>query len=167
MRDGSSRTSIDGCVTSRVIGGLRKRRLLGGGNGGSVDDGRNLVVASCVDNGLVDAGGRSNVDRGGRLGRDLGLSSRGCNNNLSGGMSAQRAVGHCGVALSESDNPGSGRGESCGVQSRRSVVLSSGDRGASGGNEDAGVVHCDCVCLKRIVVTIKDRDVILVALSKK
>jgi hypothetical protein len=167
VRDGSSRTSLDGRVTSRVEGGLRKRCLLGGDDGRSVDDGRDLVVAGCVDNGLVDAGGGSNVDRGGRLGRNLRLSGRGSNNDLGRGMGAQRAVGHCRVALSESDNPGSGRGEGCGIQrSRRSVVLSSGDRGASGGNEDASVVHCDCFCLKRTVVTMKDRDMILVALSK-
>jgi hypothetical protein len=156
VRDGSSRTSLDGGVTSRIEGGLRDGCLLGGADNGGVDNGRGLVVAGGVDNRLVDAGGRRNVnaggrrnvDGGGRFSRNLGLSGRGSHNNLGGGMGAQRAIGHGRVALGKSDNLGSGRGESCGLEGsrRRSVVLSSGDGSARGGNEDAGVVHCDC-CL--------------------
>ena len=148
VRDRSSRTSLDGGVTGRIEGGLGDGCLLGGADNGGIDNGRGLVVAGGVDDRLVDAGGRRNVDGSGRLSRNLGLSGRGSHNNLGGGMGAQRAIGHGRVALGKSDNLGSGRGESRGLKRsrRRSVVLSSGDRGASGGNEDAGVVHCDC-CL--------------------
>lgn len=144
VRARSGRASLGGSVASRVEGGLGRGSLLGGADGRSADDSGKLVAGG-VDNRLVDAGGRGNVDRGGG---NLGRSSRSGDDNLGRGCGTKGAVGHSRVALSKSDNPGSGRGECCGIQnrSRRSVVLSSGDRGASGGNHDAGELHGDGDC---------------------